>query len=109
MAEYIEREAAIAALDEFRLNETVSKYATVMQCRAARDAIGRAAKVLESLPAADVEPARHGRWIEKEKYTFGVMYDCSICGNRILDNGHSWNYCPNCRARMDEEAKHEQE
>ena len=46
-------------------------------------------------------PVRHGRWIEQEKYAFGVMYDCSICGNRILDNGHSWNYCPNCGAKMD--------
>ena len=46
-------------------------------------------------------PVRHGRWIEQEKYTFGVMYDCSICGERILDNGHSWNYCPNCGAKMD--------
>ena len=64
MGEYIEMEAAIAALDEFRLNETVSKYATVMQCRAARDAIGRAAKVLESLPAADVEPVQE--WISVE-------------------------------------------
>ena len=45
-------------------------------------------------------PVRHGRWIEQEKYTFGVMYDCSICGDRILDNGHSWNYCPNCGADM---------
>ena len=47
------------------------------------------------------ERVRHGRWIEKEKYTFGVMYDCSICGDRILDNGHSWSYCPNCGAKMD--------
>ena len=46
-------------------------------------------------------PVRHGRWIEQEKYTFGVMYDCSICGERILDNGHSWNYCPNCGCHMD--------
>ena len=46
-------------------------------------------------------PVRHGRWIEQEKYTFGVMYDCSICGDRILDNGHSWNYCPSCGAKMD--------
>ena len=46
-------------------------------------------------------PVRHGRWIEKEKYTFGIMYDCSLCENRILDNGHSWNYCPNCGAKMD--------
>ena len=109
MDEYIKREAAIAALDEFRLNQTVSKYATVMQCRAARDAISRAIKVLESLPAADVEPLKRGRWIEQEKYTFGVMYDCSLCGNRILDNGHSWNYCPNCGARMVEEADHAKE
>lgn len=56
---------------------------------------------LLSIPAADVAPVVHGRWIEQEKYTFGTMYDCSICGNRILDNGHSWNYCPNCGARMD--------
>ena len=56
---------------------------------------------LLSIPAADVAPVVHGRWIEQEKYTFGVMYDCSICGDRILDNGHSWNYCPNCGARMD--------
>ena len=46
-------------------------------------------------------PVRHGRWIEKDKYSFGTFYDCSICGNCILDNGHSWNYCPNCGARMD--------
>ena len=50
---------------------------------------------------SDVTPVRHGRWIEQEKYTFGVMYDCSICGDRILDNGHSWNYCPNCGCLMD--------
>ena len=49
----------------------------------------------------DVAPVRHGRWVEQEKYTFGVMYACSICDNLILDNGHSWNYCPNCGAKMD--------
>ena len=45
-------------------------------------------------------PVRHGRWVEKEKYTFGIMYDCSLCENRILDNGNPWNYCPNCGADM---------
>ena len=56
---------------------------------------------IEDAPAVDAVEVVHGRWIEKEKYTFGVMYDCSICDNRILDNGHSWNYCPNCGCRMD--------
>ena len=58
---------------------------------------------VKEAPAADVAPVVHGRWIEKEKYTFGVMYDCSICDNLILDNGHSWNYCPNWGAKMDKE------
>lgn len=44
----------------------------------------------------------HGHWIEKEKYAFGVLYDCSLCENRILDNGRSWNFCPNCGAKMEE-------
>ena len=63
--------------------------------------------MIEDMPTADVAPVVHGRWIEQEKYTFGVMYDCSICDNRILDNGHSWNYCPSCGAKMDKEAKEE--
>ena len=84
MAEYIDREVALMKL---------------MQD-------GCSAKNLQSIsdmPAADVAPVRHGQWIEQEKYTFGTFYDCSICDNRILDNGHSWNYCPNCGAKMDEE------
>lgn len=56
---------------------------------------------IEAAPAVEAVEVVHGRWIEQEKYTFGVMYDCSICDNRILDNGHSWNYCPNCGAKMD--------
>ena len=62
-------------------------------------------KAIKEMPKGiivDVAPVRHGRWVKQEKYTFGTMYGCSICGNRILDNGHSRNYCPNCGAKMDE-------
>ena len=62
-------------------------------------------QAISDMPAADVAPVVHGHWIEKEKYTFGIMYDCSLCDNRILDNGYSWNYCPNCGAKMDEEVE----
>lgn len=106
MAEYIEREAAIAALDEFRLNETVSKYATVMQCRAARDAIERATKVIESLPAADVEPVRHGRWVHTDSAAHWYGKDeCSECTYHEHDRSDlsHFRYCPNCGAKMDEE------
>ena len=111
MGKYIEREAAIAALDEFRLNQTVSKYATVMQCRAARDAISRATKALESLPAADVEPVRHGRWklIGADNRGRGGVWECTGrdgCG-RLYP--YKCDFCPNCGARMDEEVDHAQE
>lgn len=103
MAEYIEREAAIAALDEFRLNETVSKYATVMQCRAARDAISRATKALESLPSADVEPVKRGRWLPQ--IVLGTrVWDCSECKTI---GSPAWKRCPVCEAKMDEEETHE--
>lgn len=99
MAEYIKREDAIKLIFEqfhmyFEVPCLPRDESIQRQVCAVRDKINK-------IPAADVEPVRHGRWIEQEKYTFGVMYDCSICGNRILDNGHSWNYCPNCGAKMD--------
>ena len=91
MAEYIERGALYEALTAAAVNDKFKSLGTW----------AKAICVLHDLPAADVALVVHGRWIEQEKYTFGVMYDCSICGDRILDNGHSWNYCPNCGARMD--------
>ena len=103
MNEYIKRDEAIAALDEFRLNQTVSKYATVMQCRAARDAISRAAKALESLPAADVEPLKRGRWVHKILLGEQAWF-CSECKTI---GSPAWKRCPVCEAKMDEEVKHE--
>ena len=105
MAEYIELNAAIAALAEFREDQTVSKYATVMQCRAARDAISRATKVLESLPAADVEPVRHGRWLSRIVLGSRV-WDCSECKTI---GSPQWKRCPVCEARMYEEVDHAKE
>lgn len=98
MDEYIEKNKAIKELYEVYDHEfpTASggfdEYARMI-----------VPNTIKNMPAADVAPVRHGRWIEQEKYAFGVMYDCSICDNRILDNGHSWNYCPNCGAKMDGE------
>ena len=98
MAEYIEREALEVALNH-RLNFLMAENGEYDHYTSGFD---EAVTRVENFPSADVAPVRHGRWTEQEKYTFGTMYDCSICGNRILDNGHSWNYCPNCGAKMDE-------
>ena len=97
MTEYIEREALMRRIKEIHCAECDNYHG--VRCRSCwvDDTLG----YIDSEPPDDVMPVRHGRWIEQEKYTFGVMYDCSICDNRILDNGHSWNYCPNCGAKID--------
>ena len=88
MDKYIKKETAIKSL----LNDCLGQVSYSRE---------DAADCIFWLDTADVVPVRHGRWIKKEKYTFGIMYDCSLCENRILDNGHPWNYCPNCGAKMD--------
>lgn len=103
MAEYIDREAFKKSVEERYCKPCKAEGKDYNGCRC------RACWVDDMLdevdcfqPAADVAPVVHGHWIEKEKYSFGIMYDCSLCDNRILDNGYSWNYCPNCGAKMDE-------
>ena len=93
MPEYIEREAAVKVAEKYGLanGSALGRHTGLADCIASE---------IADIPAADVAPVVHGRWIEKEKYTFGIMYDCSLCENRILDNGHPWNYCPNCGADM---------
>lgn len=115
MAEYIEREALLHDIEQ-SVVYTAREKITSAEMRGARKIIER----IKCAPAVEPiyihEPTKgefkrmaaqmgyvqvvHGRWVEKEKYTFGIMYDCSLCENRILDNGHPWNYCPNCGADM---------
>ena len=58
--------------------------------------------MIEDMPAVDVAPVRHGRWIEDHDYL-----KCPECGVMVkrdftfFDIG-DWNYCPNCGAQMDE-------
>lgn len=60
---------------------------------------------LNHLPAADVEPVRHGHWIRRDKNNF----ECSIC-ERIVGASPSvsvdvinniFKRCPDCGAKMD--------
>lgn len=62
-----------------------------------------AQEVIDSIPSADVEPVRHGRWVESYKSnaapTLRSRWTCSWCGN--VQTYGATDYCPNCGARMD--------
>lgn len=78
MAEYIEREAAIAALPV---------------------AWDSAVDALRYAPTADVAPVVHGRWeiVDGTK----TRRICSKCGWDVPEYGKFYSYCPNCGAKMD--------
>ena len=99
MAKYIDRDALVEWLKRIPLKDLSDGLGL---CRVImEDDFKKAIKEMPKGIIADVAPVRHGRWVKQDKYAFGTFYDCSICDNRILDTGHSWNYCPNCGCRMD--------
>ena len=56
------------------------------------------------------EPRVHGRWMECEDGWGDCHYQCSECGCEwCLNDGtpeeNGMNYCPNCGAKMDGEAR----
>lgn len=64
--------------------------------------------IIQQVPAADVEPVRHGRWkleptnpYDDPGYKNRMIKRCSCCG---WQNACRYNYCPNCGAHMDGEA-----
>lgn len=84
MAEYIEREKVLSKAAPLAgcFSNMISAYDVIM------------------LPAADVAPVRHGRWLYGDYYDIGDV--CSECDWDSQMTHPSYRYCPNCGARMDE-------
>lgn len=57
---------------------------------------------LRGMPAADVAPVRHGRWIVKGYVCGETEYQCSECKETEWRTSASrLKYCPFCGAKMD--------
>ena len=61
---------------------------------------------LDSIPAADVAPVRHGKWESEENIFDDNTWICSVCHEPwVLIDGtpkdNYMHYCPNCGCRMD--------
>lgn len=96
MAEYIEREKLISDIDA-AMENTGMGYVVCQTMK----------RYVKRVPAADVAPVRHGRWlhteIEDDEEWGGIWHKwtCDNCGYSVGNNPNGTNYCPNCGARMD--------
>ena len=52
--------------------------------------------LMEDCKIADVEPVKHGHWIE---CNYGLTFECSEC--KYPTEYSLTDYCPNCGAKMD--------
>ena len=65
-----------------------------------------AAKLLDTVPTADVQEVRHCSWKPCfEDWRKQIVGDeCSACGFQYYGtNIRNYNYCPGCGAKMDKE------
>lgn len=116
MAEYIEREAAVKAFNNFDAGRADSPPFTLLTPE-------EFAEYLYELPAADVAPVVYGLWMpirESEMTGWDPAvagrdpiggYICSACKEEAVydcnDEFVLSKYCPNCGAKMDGGADHE--
>lgn len=85
MAEYIKRETVTNHLDACM--DTIWKPEIVaLKC------------FVEGIPAADVAPVRHGKWMPFHAEFAGDIQYCSVCEIGFADRT---SYCPHCGAQMD--------
>ena len=54
--------------------------------------------MIRKRPTIDVAPVKHGRW-GSNGIPDSVLSACSVCGFGC--GAYSFQYCPNCGARMD--------
>lgn len=119
MAEYISREKAVKELRKVYEQEYPTASGDFDEY-ASHDV----PNVLRNIPAADVQPVKHGRWITKAEdyykawqdsgrswddmpyFVTGLKFACSNCFEQFDVNAEGvekWNGCPLCLARMDGE------
>ena len=114
MKEYIERAAAeqvIAAIMP-GMSTPDGAGANDEMVFAAQEMCADALSAVHRLPAAEVAEVRHGYWTPV-KYnahcscgkSYGTYHFlCSVCNHVSYTQPYGLNYCPNCGARMDQEA-----
>lgn len=93
--EYIEREAVKEKIERLRDKCGNNEMAF---------ALNWAVSLTGKIPAADVVPVRHGKWIDEiDPWDRQHIGKCSECGQKYRDFMH-FCFCPNCGAKMDKDS-----
>ena len=86
-------------IDVDELIRKINEY----ECYSYDSEISRICELINDAPARDVEPVRHGHWINDIHYP---NWTCSECGDH--EGNKTDKYCHICGAKMDEkEQEHE--
>ena len=106
MAEYIEKHKAVNLLtsleNEFQQFKPFKGFEHAMYRKLCETEIA-----IGKLPAADVVPVVHGKWIRPHWKNSDYCCDCSECDGEAMYREYQWNkkgiypICPNCGAKMD--------
>lgn len=75
--------------------------------------VGLTANDIIRFPRADVQPVKHGRWIDctfydpyEKSWEQNYEFKCSNCGHKIYNKPNDDNlFCGHCSARMDGDAE----
>lgn len=105
MAEYIEKHKAVNLLtsleNEFQQFKPFKGFEHAMYRKLCETEIA-----IGKLPAADVVPVVHGKWIRPHWKNSDYCCDCSECDGEAMHREYQWNkkgiypICPNCGAKM---------
>ena len=87
MAEYIDRDKLKYQL---KLESCVRRIKTLEDVE----------EIIDFLPAADVAPVKHGKWIKKTVSSGRESWECSLCHRRARGKEKNLPYC-HCGAKMD--------
>lgn len=99
MDEYIKRESAIREIEQI----TPVDYGAMWDYEAhhwAGECLRDCKEAIDSIPAADVVPVVHGRWVTyyRSGTTVAEGYVSTCCD---MWNNRKSDYCPHCGAKMD--------
>ena len=101
MAEYIERQKAIdlfLPVDP----ENDGSDGTTLVCQSLNYSSADIESKLSDMPAEDVAPVRHGRWIRAGYACGETEWQCSSCKEtEWRTSSDRLKYCPFCGAMMD--------